>query len=300
MPLFMIISGYVTKYSKEICNLNIYSKYIIKRSISYILPWFVWTVFIRGIIFVGKIKLDFKYLLWHMDSGYWFLRSLWTICMLFGLSQLITTKLIISKKYFKYKIYFVFLFTIILSCLLLSIGLRFGLSLFGIKFIIYYTPFYLIGFIFAHIELNDIMFNKIKEFVICLAFILYIIIIKRVNFINIQDSGLNVFFRMLTSLLGCICVFGLCDKFVKECNISNKLIFKSILWFGVHSLEIYTIHYLLLVIIKPDNLYFITTMQGWCYVIINMIFTITISSFIIFLMQNNYLLSFVIFGRQHK
>ena len=41
---------------------------------------------VRGIIFGEDGFLNVKHLLWNMDSGYWFLATIWTISMIFGIA----------------------------------------------------------------------------------------------------------------------------------------------------------------------------------------------------------------------
>ena len=87
MPLFILISGYVTKYSCTIWNVKGLFKYIKRRTVAYMLPWFVWSFLIRGIVFGQKGFLDIKSLIWNMDSGYWFLATIWSISMIFGVAS---------------------------------------------------------------------------------------------------------------------------------------------------------------------------------------------------------------------
>lgn len=43
MPLFILISGYVTRYSKPITTGKACLKFIQKRTLACLLPWVVWT-----------------------------------------------------------------------------------------------------------------------------------------------------------------------------------------------------------------------------------------------------------------
>lgn len=91
MPLIILISGWVTCYSKPITSAKALVRYIGKKSLAYLLPWFVWTIGIRGFLLGGWTIHNFSQklisLLWHMDSGYRFLTSLWTIQILWGISS---------------------------------------------------------------------------------------------------------------------------------------------------------------------------------------------------------------------
>ncbi len=86
MPLFILISGYVTRYSRPITDGAGLLKYIGRRTLAYMLPFAVWSFLIRGFIFGQRKYLNITWHLRHMDSGYWFLATVWTISMIFGIS----------------------------------------------------------------------------------------------------------------------------------------------------------------------------------------------------------------------
>lgn len=48
MPLFILISGYVTKYSRPISDGKGLWKYVKRRTVAYMLPWAVWSFLVRG------------------------------------------------------------------------------------------------------------------------------------------------------------------------------------------------------------------------------------------------------------
>ena len=96
MPLFILISGFVTKYSRPISDGKGLWKYVKRRTVAYMLPWAVWSFLVRGIIFGEDGFLNVKHLLWNMDSGYWFLATIWTISMIFGIASFIAER--VSKE----------------------------------------------------------------------------------------------------------------------------------------------------------------------------------------------------------
>ena len=95
MPLFIIISGYVTRYSRPLTKGKDLWMFIQKRTLAYLLPWIVWSLIVRGLVFGQTYFLDLKHMFWHMDSGYWFLITIWSISMIFGLTDFL------SNRYFK-------------------------------------------------------------------------------------------------------------------------------------------------------------------------------------------------------
>ena len=77
MPLFMLVSGYVTVYSKPIESAGMLGSLIGRRSLGYLLPWTVWTVF-RGFAFggwaIGNICRNyFRFCgIWILGTGFCF------------------------------------------------------------------------------------------------------------------------------------------------------------------------------------------------------------------------------------
>ena len=131
MPLFILISGYVTKYSRPISDSKGLWKYVKRRTVAYMLPWAVWSFLVRGIIFGQDGFLNVKHLLWNMDSGYWFLATIWTISMIFGVASFVAERAS-KENLLKKQI-------VLLGCylagmvLLVGIGVILGLSFFAIK-----------------------------------------------------------------------------------------------------------------------------------------------------------------------
>lgn len=70
MPLFMLISGYVNKYRRPIDSGRAFGAFVLKSTVAYLLPFFVWTFLVRGVILRHSGFLDVSYLIWHMDAGY--------------------------------------------------------------------------------------------------------------------------------------------------------------------------------------------------------------------------------------
>lgn len=211
MPLFILISGYVTKYSHPISTRKGLWKYIKRRTVAYMLPWAVWSFLVRGIIFGEKGFLNVKHVLWNMDSGYWFLATIWTISMIFGIASFIAER-VNKENLLKKQI-------VLLGCylagmvLLVGIGAVLGLSFFAIKLTLYYMPFYYAGFLYG--QFDDRMKEsdtgkKMIDSVVAICFAVWLFVILRISLYEMSDGGLAIIMRAATSLAGCIAVCGLC------------------------------------------------------------------------------------------
>lgn len=239
MPLFILISGYVTKYSRLICDSKGLWKYVKRRTIAYMLPWVVWSFLVRGLIFGHTAFFNIKNLLWSMDSGYWFLATIWTISMVFGVASYLAERIGKSSKIRKQ--------VTLLLCylagmiLLVGIGMIMGLSFFSIKLTLYYMPFYYAGYLYGQVDDRLLSTDKGKKVVDCgvaVCFAIWLFVILRFSLYEMFDSGLEIILRAATSLAGCIAVCGLCVGI-----FSDKI--SGLAWIGEHSLEVYLTHYLL-------------------------------------------------------
>ena len=211
MPLFILISGYVTKYSRPISNSKGLWKYVKRRTVAYMLPWAVWSFLVRGIIFGEDDFLNVKHLLWNMDSGYWFLATIWTISMIFGIASFVAERL--SKENLLKRQIVLLGFYLVGMILLVGIGAILGLSFFAIKLTLYYMPFYYAGFLYGQFDdrmKESEIGKKIIDSVIAICFVVWLFIILRFSLYEMSDGGFAIILRAATSLAGCIAVCGLC------------------------------------------------------------------------------------------
>ena len=211
MPLFILISGYVTKYSRPISDGKGLWKYVKRRTVAYMLPWAVWSFLVRGIIFGEDGFLNVKHLLWNMDSGYWFLATIWTISMIFGIASFIAER--VSKESLLKKQIVLLGFYLVGMILLVGIGAILGLSFFAIKLTLYYMPFYYAGFLYG--QFDDRMKEsdtgkKMIDSIVAICFAVWLFIILRFPLYEMSDGGFAIILRAATSLAGCSAVCGLC------------------------------------------------------------------------------------------
>ena len=91
MPLFVLIRGYVTRYSRPASDPVSLLVLLGRRTLAYLLPWTVWTFLVRGLIFGDEGFLDLRHIFYSMDSGYWFLFTIWTISVIFALARFVSS-----------------------------------------------------------------------------------------------------------------------------------------------------------------------------------------------------------------
>lgn len=271
MPLFMLISGYVCKYSKPIDNFNAFFKRLFKKSYALLLPWLVWTILRFFITFNSYFGNDgfleyIKYIITHMDSGYWFLFSLFSIDLIVSVSELLsclikfTAQSKIATKIIQ------MIFVGVLFGGLGVLGKFVGMQFLSIKYTLYYIPFFCIGYLFG--EFNDEI-NSIKHYKpivgvsVSIFAITYVIMILQFNIQSMSDSALNVLVRMIISLTGCAVLFYI----VERTNCTGKLP-DFLCHCGKHSLEIYLVHYCFLKFINTAEIA-LTSISGILVCVIN-------------------------------
>ena len=301
MPLFILISGYVTRYSRSINTGVELWLFIKRRTLAYMLPWVVWSFLVRGVVFGQYNLLNIKWLLWHMDSGYWFLVTIWTISIAFGLSSFIALK-IAKNQGIKLQVIKTVLYLVAMT-LLAGIGYVAGMTFFAIKLTLYYMPFFFIGYLYGQYseKLYETKYgSNIKDVVVMICLATWLVIITRVYLFCLSDSGMGIVLRVISSMSGCIAVCGLCkgiyekiggDKFyslgVEQCMQTGRLSMSILHWAGKKSLEIYMIHGLLLNILMPGVKPYFSSPSGYGYVFANFIITLILCALFISLLSKN-------------
>ena len=296
MPLFFVISGYVTRYSRQISNGKAFGKFVFRRTIAYMVPWTVWTFLIRGIVFGQAPLLDLNYLLYNMDSGYWFLFSIYVITVIIGFSEFLASKINKSQNVVK-KTVLTTIFYLIGAGVLMSIGILMGMSFLCIKLTLYYMPFYFVGYFFGKFKeelLNIGWIKKSKETFIAVAVIIYVFIIVNIELYSLSESLFDIVLRAATSLFGCIALCSLISNFAK----SKNKIFKFLDWAGVHSLEIYLLQYLTLNIFRLEEAIKFSSPKGFLLVGVNFLVTIAIIVVLIKILNQNKVLKGFLFGKE--
>jgi peptidoglycan/LPS O-acetylase OafA/YrhL len=71
-------------------------------------------------------------------------------------------------------------------------------------------------------------------------------------------------------------------------------------WVGVHSLEVYLVHYLLLTIVRPVELPALSSYQGMLTALVNFAVTVTLSVLVIRVLNHSETLQLVLFGKLPK
>lgn len=287
MPLFMFVSGYVTKYKS-----NIDFKYFLtKKTKHLIVPFFFWAIFGCLIYNINIITTIKKLYFDPSDGGLWFLSTL------FSLSVIICILNIIS---YKIKINFYILIGIF-SLLFLCIGAICKTNILGIRSISWYYIFYVSGIILNQYEnkkIITILYNNVYwEFFL---FVILAYFFSRNFSANDHSIISKLFFfakKILIAFLGIMSSYFLCKKYL---SYKDNLFIRIFSKIGQKTLGIYAIQF---IVIKFLTKYNIFNIFGYnCDITIHIIFDFIIAAIISYYMtliiEKNKITSKILLGKQ--
>lgn len=293
MPLFILISGYVTRYSRVPNTGRKLLGLLGRRTLMYLLPWFVFTIIINGLV-LEKQTLTVDAVFMHMDKSYWFLITIWTISMIFLPARYFAVN--VCKKSGLVPLT-VFAFYSIGMALTGCLGMFAGLDFLCIKLTLYYMPFFFLGYLFGvYGEQFVSRYSRTVSVIVAISTILWIAAILKLRIYYLSDTEvLQIILRAGISLCGCIAVCGLM-KFIKKAS----LIYRGVSWIGRHSIEVYLLHYYFLNLIILNSTPDFLSARGIALVAMNYVITIAIAVAVAKLLGSNRYLNLMLFGRITK
>lgn len=289
MPLFFMISGYVTTYSRPAENIRQLWLLLKKRTTAYLMPWVVWTFLIRGLLLGETAFFDVKYLLWHMDAGYWFLVSLWTISFNFTVAQFLATALASEKwKYWalqggSYGLGMIFL---------LSLGMWAGLSFLNIKQTLYYMLHFAVGVVFGAAESLLEKRKMLYTRAICCVAAIYVGILLNINLFRIADNVVGILLRSVAAVCGCFSLY-----YIARCMPKRYCAYSALAWIGRNSLGIYLSHTLFLGMMQVQVMPAMNSAQGYLVVAGKTLVTLLLSAILSWLLDRNPLIRKLCLGK---
>lgn len=251
MPLFVVVSGYVMRYSKPLPDAKSLLRALVHKTLAYMLPWLVWTFVIRGCICREQAFLHPGYMLWHMDSGYWFLAVIWLMSIAGTVANYACGKVAGAGNGGLKRAAVAVGVMLAAMAVLAGIGKLAGMSFFGIRLALYYFPFFIAGMLFGRMggKLPGPKAVAAALALACAAFWLVMIFTR--DFYTGGDDIASILLRYLSSACGCVAVASLVSACVGKTG-ANPLV-RALDWVGRHSLEIYLVHYLFLSMVKTGS-----------------------------------------------
>lgn len=217
MPLFFIISGYVYNKFSTLKNIKEYPRFILKKFLNLIIPYFIFCSIQLGIKIIldgstnsGASIKDILLLPIYPKEQFWFIYTLFFIFMFIPILDL----KIKNKK------------AILITLFILKIALIFfNPQIFAISSVMDWAFYFYIGCI-----LEELRLNKIPSTFLLVAYLILNIFIYKFNIID------NYIFSIIIALIGSLAVVNL---FMTKEYIQDIKLFKIL---GKYNFEIFLLH----------------------------------------------------------
>jgi len=231
MPLFMMVSGYLCGISHKVQNAGDYGRMIGKRLISYILPFFMWTLVFHLDDFTWAIPAYFE----QPERGLWFLITLFILTVMVYTAQL--ARAWAGKKSAAAGfIGFWFVYAVLTG--LVFVQAAAGIPWFGPHLTKIYIPFYMAAYVYGEYEqkIRAVVSGRI-HYAAAAAGGVFCLVIVCTRDLMVMNGFADYVLQNLASLGGCMAVIAAFYR-MKEGRVKRFLA-----WLGMYTLEIYSIHY---------------------------------------------------------
>lgn len=238
IPAFMVMSGYFSISSKPL------KVRMPRKIINYFLPFIVY-FFLR--CYIDNITLDsgFNKLINHLEFSLWYIFVLFVLSEQNDIAEFVTNIFVKEKN--KIYVFFHSIFFFILASSWLILAKFYGITFLGAKYVVYYSLFFYLGWLYRFILTNPILDfvkslikNHIETFY-TIALIIYSLIILKTNIVNTPDTVIGVIPRVFASIFGVIILFYT----VINSKLIDSYLGKKLAFIGSWSLELYFVHTIL-------------------------------------------------------
>lgn len=304
MPLFMLAGGYSAGLlafdpSKKPDGRE-WRKRLIRRSISYLLPFFSWMFLTHPTNFLKELQLQ----LFALDRGLWFLMTLWIVTFItmaasygadFGAWCL--GKAGVSEQKRKICRFFIFLLFTGMCYVGFVMQGRYGSGFLSPSLTVKYLPFYVAGYLWVMYVLPFLRSGKQEKkgelLVWTLSIILFLFMIIKFDTVLVTDAR-SLALQMVVSFLGSFaCFYGIYHFAVGKFK-------KGLSFLGRYTLEIYVLHFRfarLLGIGKRQPALYSLEALGW--IIAAFVVMSILTAACIFVIKKIRILDLLLFGKVH-
>lgn len=224
MPFFFAVSGYIAEKLVKIEVLKQYLSFLKKKTISLILPLFVWPLIVNRFFLVERWNVVTYEDIWQVavSPNLWFLKMLFVIMCIYGIFNWCTNSLKINGIW---KDIVSFILVVLLTFAAVFIKIE------GINLILFSYAFYLGVIISRYKSIEELCSNK---FVNAIFICLFMILSTHWNF---AGDYIDDLYKIIVSTSAFIVLLNVFKR--GQFNINVK---KGLQQIGVNSLAIYIIH----------------------------------------------------------
>lgn len=294
MPLFICISGYINGCGRKISNgKELYTK-LLKRSISYLLPFFTWIILLH----LNDIPIAVIRTLNQLERGLWFLMTLFVLMVMTSLAEFVKYQFY-EKSRFKSEVLFLVAFAG-LTCLLLLQYIS-GSAFLSPSLTVYYLPFYFAGYYIAeHKEFIQEFIHKCKvekalpNVLFVLSGIAFFGSVIGIRFNTISNRTVLVM-QIMTAFFGCY-FFMYLFSVIRENKVKHLFSF-----LGQYTLEIYVLHFHFADILNFSHTsYDLYSLKGSLYAVISFVVMSAITAALIVVIKKIPVLDLLLFGKRQR
>lgn len=170
-------------------------------------------------------------------------------------------------------------------------GLKLGLTFLGIKYVLYYSLFYWLGHMWHFIKNANITnIESVADTIFAILSVVYFYIICNVNLYLTEDTILGILPRLIASVCGVYIVCFAVTRLKKEGKVMQ-----AIATMGQSSLEIYYIHCIIVIKLKPQYVPVLST-SGFITLVTGFVFVMSLTMGLIKFIRQSEHLNRLIFG----
>lgn len=307
MPLFMLVSGYISGASlKEILGIGDLLQLVGRRAVSYLVPFFSWIFVVSLIRPIEEIQnpfLETWNVLFHIDNGLWFLLTLFLITVFVMVAAFIANELvfILKKSYRGITNLFIFAGFVLAEYVMVLLFARTGNTFLGPYFVVQYLPFYVLGYFVSHyfnVWMKEKRFKlpdekKVKRLAWILWGFSFVVFVYMVIAYDLQSKSgaLEMLRQMTASVLGSfVCFYGIYHLPVKRRY--------GLSFIGLYTLEIYTLHFRFVDMLGFQNRNLsVYSPEGILVILITFFVMSVLSGIIIYFVKKISILNLLLFGQ---
>lgn len=288
MPGFFLISGYFGR--KPLGNGQVFPT-LLNKAQAYLLPLASWYLIVQVLI-LGRYDHNILAALMaftaKVDGTLWFLWVSFILSAIFiGVNRLVRKGG--AKEYVSAVLYLLVVYAVILLA-----GLRFGIKLLGIKFILYYSIFYGIGYVarFFREKSNGFDVNKsVKDVLFAVAVLVFAAVICNVDLYTGGDGLMNISYRLIAGLCGMIALMYVVKRY------QSSLQKTKLPTLGRYTLEVYCTHMYLNNLMSVDNMHDLCSVMGFVNFTAGLITCSLFTYLVIVILKSNRITNRLFYGK---
>lgn len=247
MPLFFLVSGYLSGAGTKVQNLGQYRERLAKRAAAYLIPFFAWVVVQHW----GNVPGALKTVLFQLDYGLWFLMVLFLFTWLAYTAQL--AQALVKADWGFWSVFFA-------GCLLILAAYLSGATFLSPALLIVYLPYYTAAYFCGmYPRLTERIPLQVQRITACAGGIVFLLMAAALDLVTVTGP-LMLGVQTIASFLGCLAVI----RPVLDWKPNGLKTGLALL--GQYTLEIYVLHYHFATILNPsETVYTFWSARGLLY-----------------------------------